>query len=64
MCPVGDVGMSRYLADNKGYVQEVVKPLKERAEPVYVVAGSQAETRVKSNPYKEIRYVKVTRSIR
>ena len=56
--------MSRYLADKKGYVQEVVKPLKERAEPVYVVAGSQAETRVKGNPYKEIRYVKVTRSIR
>lgn len=64
VCPVGDVGMSRYLADKKGYVQEVVKPLKERAEAVYVVAGSQAKTRVKGNPYKEIRYVKVTRSIR
>ena len=64
VCPVGDVGMSRYLADKKGYVQEVVKLLKERAEPVYVVAGSQAEARVKGNTYKEIRYAKVTRSIR
>jgi ferredoxin len=64
VCPVGDVGMSRYLADKKGYVQEVVKPLKERAEPVYVVPGSQAETAVKANPDKEIRYVKVTRAIR
>jgi len=64
VCPVGDVGMSRYLADKKGYVQEVVKPLKERAEPVYVVAGSQAEARVKGNPYKEIRYAKVARSVR
>jgi epoxyqueuosine reductase QueG len=64
VCPVGDVGLSRYLADKKGYIQEVVKPLKERAEPVYVVAGTQAETRVSGNPYKEIRYVKLTRSIR
>jgi epoxyqueuosine reductase QueG len=64
VCPVGNVGTSRYLADKKGYIQEVVKPLKERAEPVYVVAGSQAETRVKGNPQKEIRYVKVKRSIR
>jgi epoxyqueuosine reductase QueG len=64
VCPVGDVGMPRYLADKKGYVQEVVKPLKERAEPVYVVAGSQAENRVKGSPDKEIRYVNVTRSIR
>jgi epoxyqueuosine reductase QueG len=64
VCPVGDVGISRYLADKKGYVQEVVKPLKERAEPVYVVAGSQTETRVKGNLYKEIRYAKVTQSIR
>jgi epoxyqueuosine reductase QueG len=64
VCPVGDVGMSRYLADKKGYIQEVVKPLKKRAEPVYVVAGSPAEARVKGNPYKEIRYVKARRSIR
>jgi epoxyqueuosine reductase QueG len=64
VCPAGAVGLSGYLADKKGYVQDVVKPLKERAEPVYVVAGSQAETRVKGNPQKEIRYVKVKRSIR
>jgi epoxyqueuosine reductase QueG len=63
VCPVGDAGMPRYLADKKGYLQEVVKPLKERAEPVYVAAGSQAETRVKGSPDKEIRYVKGVRSI-
>ena len=64
VCPGGDVGMTRYLADKKGYVQEVVKPLKKRAEPVHVVAGSQAETRVKGNPHKEIRFAEVRRSIR
>jgi ferredoxin len=61
VCPAGTAGISPYLADKKGYVQEVVKPLKERPEPVYVVGGSQTETRVKGNPYKEIRYAKVTR---
>ncbi len=63
VCPAGTAGMSRYLADKKGYVQEVVKPLKERVEPVYVVAGSQAEPRVKSNSRKELRYVEATRPI-
>jgi epoxyqueuosine reductase QueG len=61
VCPVGDVGISRYLANKKGYFQEVVKPLKERTEPVYVVAGSQAENRVKGSPDKEIRYARLTR---
>jgi epoxyqueuosine reductase len=63
VCPAGTYGMSHYLADKKAYVQEVVKPLKERAEPVYVVAGSQGEIRVKGNPNKDNRYVKVRRSI-
>ena len=61
VCPVGDVGISRYLANKKGYVQEIVKPLKERAEPVYVIASSQAEKRVKGNADKEIRYARLTR---
>ncbi|MDD2902715.1 MAG: 4Fe-4S ferredoxin [Syntrophales bacterium] len=63
VCPVGDVGMPRYLADKKGYFQELVKPLKERAEPVYVLPGSQAESRVKSNSHKEIRYAKLARPL-
>ena len=60
VCPAGTAGMSRYLTDKKAYVQQVVTPLKERAELVYIVPGSQAESRVKSNSNKEIRYVKVT----
>jgi epoxyqueuosine reductase QueG len=63
VCPVGDVGKPRYLADKKGYFQELVKPLKERAEPVYVIRGSQAESRVKSNSHKEIRYAKLARPL-
>ncbi len=63
VCPVGDVGIPRYLGDKKGYFQELVKPLKERAEPVYVIRGSQAESRVKSNSHKEIRYAKLARPL-
>jgi epoxyqueuosine reductase QueG len=61
VCPAGDAVTSRYLADKKGYVQQIIKPLKERVEPVYVVAGSQAESRVKSNSQKDIRYAKFAR---
>lgn len=61
VCPAGASDTPRYLADKTAYVQQVVKPLQERAEPVYVVAGSQAEARVQRNAYKEVRYVKVTR---
>jgi epoxyqueuosine reductase QueG len=61
VCPAGTYGMSQYGADKKAYVHQVVKPLKERVEPVYAVAGSQAESRVKSNSVKEIRYAKSAR---
>jgi len=63
VCPAGEAGTSRYLADKKGYVQQIIKPLKERIEPVYVVGGSQAESRVKSNSHKEIRYAKLARPV-
>jgi epoxyqueuosine reductase QueG len=63
VCPAGDAGMSQYAANKKAYVQQVVKPLIERAEPVYVVAGSQAESRVKNNSQKEIRYAKFARPV-
>jgi methylmalonyl-CoA mutase cobalamin-binding subunit len=59
----GAAGMSQYAADKKAYVQQVVKLLIERGESVYVVAGSQAESRVKNNSQKEIRYAKFARPV-
>jgi epoxyqueuosine reductase QueG len=64
VCPAGDCNTPQYSTDKKAYVQQIIKPLKERVEPVYVVADSQAESRVKGNPHKEVRYVKVTRPIK
>jgi epoxyqueuosine reductase QueG len=58
VCPAGNALASQYLTDKKAYVQQIVKPLIQRAEPVYVVAGGPAEARVKRNPQKQIRYAK------
>jgi Fe-S-cluster-containing hydrogenase component 2 len=43
VCPAGEEVIGPYLADKQRHLQEVVKPLQERAEPVYVVPGSDAE---------------------
>ncbi len=43
VCPAGEDVIGRYLQDKQRHLTEVVKPLQERAEPVYVVPGSDAE---------------------
>jgi ferredoxin-NADP reductase/Fe-S-cluster-containing hydrogenase component 2 len=43
VCPAGEDVIGPYLHDRRRHLTEVVRPLQERAEPVYVVAGSDAE---------------------
>jgi ferredoxin-NADP reductase/Fe-S-cluster-containing hydrogenase component 2 len=43
VCPAGEEVIGPYLRDKQRYLNEVVRPLQERAEPVYVIAGSDAE---------------------
>jgi putative sterol carrier protein len=43
VCPAGEDVIGPYLADRKRHLTEVVKPLQEKPETVYVVAGSDAE---------------------
>jgi ferredoxin-NADP reductase/Fe-S-cluster-containing hydrogenase component 2 len=43
VCPAGEDVIGPYLKDKQRHLVEVVKPLQERAEPVYVVPGSDAE---------------------
>ena len=43
VCPAGEDVIGPYLRDKQRHLREVVKPLQERAEPVYVVPGSDAE---------------------
>jgi len=47
VCPAGEDVIGPYLADKKRHLTEVVKPLQEKAETVYVVPGSDAEGHVK-----------------
>jgi ferredoxin/putative sterol carrier protein len=46
VCPAGEDVIGPYLADRKRHLTEVVKPLQEKPETVYVVAGSDAEAHV------------------
>ena len=48
VCPAGADNIGEFLLDRKGYVQRLVKKFREKKETVYVLAGSDAEIRVKS----------------
>ncbi|PSB27252.1 SCP2 sterol-binding domain-containing protein [Stenomitos frigidus] len=57
-CPAGEDVIGPFLANRKEFVQTVVKPLREKLEPIYVVPGSDAETYVtKYFPHKTVRRV-------
>jgi ferredoxin-NADP reductase/Fe-S-cluster-containing hydrogenase component 2 len=43
VCPAGEDVIGPYLQDKQRHLKEVVRPLQERGEPVYVVEGSDAE---------------------
>jgi epoxyqueuosine reductase QueG len=46
VCPAGEDVIGSYIEDKKGYVSSVIKPLKDREEPVYVMSGSEEESAV------------------
>jgi epoxyqueuosine reductase QueG len=57
VCPAGEEVKPVYLGNKKEHVESVLKPLRDRQEPVYVMAESKAESRAKRNPNKEVRVV-------
>jgi len=57
VCPAGEEVKPVYLENKKEHVERVLKPLRDRREPVYVMAGSNAESRARRNPNKEVRVV-------
>ncbi|MGD2271068.1 MAG: SCP2 sterol-binding domain-containing protein [Desulfobacterales bacterium] len=57
VCPAGELPMASYTPDKKAYVKQIVKPLKEKTEPIYVLAGTRAEKTVRGNSNKEARIV-------
>lgn len=53
VCPAGDDVIGPFLGDRPGFLREVVKPLQDKPETVYVVPGSDAEAFVRRRfPHK------------
>jgi len=46
VCPAGEEVIAPFLSDRKQFLEDVVRPLQEKKETVYVLAGSDAEEHV------------------
>src|SRR3954452_23328152 len=58
VCPAGEDVIRPFLADRKTYLKEVVRPLQEKQETIYVTKNSDAEDHVaKRFPHKKIKHV-------
>ncbi len=59
VCPAGDEVIAPFLDDRKTFLANVVKPLQQKQEPVYVVEGTDAEAHVRRRfPHKTVQQVK------
>ncbi|GAB4195184.1 MAG: 4Fe-4S binding protein [Roseiflexaceae bacterium] len=58
VCPAGEDVIGPFLGDRKGFLAEVVRPLQQKVEPVYVVPDSDAEVYARKRfPHKPVRRV-------
>ena len=58
VCPAGEDVIRPYLEDKKAHLKEIVKPLKEKEETVYVLRNSDAADHVaKRFPHKRAKHV-------
>jgi len=58
VCPAGEDVIGPFLTDRKTHLREVVRPLQEKAETIYVTKNSDAEDHVaKRFPHKKIKHV-------
>ncbi|HVP66857.1 MAG TPA: SCP2 sterol-binding domain-containing protein [Anaeromyxobacteraceae bacterium] len=59
VCPAGDDVLDGFVDRRPQHLKEVVRPLTERVEDVYVVPGSDAEAHVQKRfPHKRVRQVR------
>lgn len=59
VCPAGEDVIGPFKADRKGFLNEIVKPLQEKEETIYVVPRSDAEDFVKRRfPHKKVKQVR------
>ena len=58
VCPAGDEVISQFANDKKAFIANVVNPLQQKEETVYVLPGSDAESHVlRAFPHKKIKRV-------
>src|SRR5215217_8197722 len=58
VCPAGEDVIGPFLTDRKAHLKEVVRPLQEKQETIYVTKNSDAEDHVaKRFPHKKIKHV-------
>jgi ferredoxin len=58
VCPAGDDVLAPFLTDRPQYIKDVVRPLQDKEETVYVVPKSDAEEYVARRfPHKQIKHV-------
>jgi NAD-dependent dihydropyrimidine dehydrogenase PreA subunit len=58
VCPAGEDVIGPFLADRKAHLKDVVRPLQEKEETIYVTKNSDAEVSVaKRFPHKKIKHV-------
>jgi ferredoxin len=58
VCPAGEDVIGPFLTDRKAHLQEIVKPLQDKVETIYVVPGSDAEAHAARRfPHKRTKQV-------
>lgn len=58
VCPAGEDVIGPFLADRKAHLKDIVRPLQEKEEIIYVTKNSDAEDHVaKRFPHKRIKHV-------
>lgn len=58
VCPAGEDVLGPYLEDKRGFVERVVRPLRDKRELLFVIPGSDAEAHAtKRFPHKRLRRV-------
>lgn len=58
VCPAGEDVKPVFLENKKEHIESVLRPLRDRQERVYVMAGSKAESKARRNTSKEVMIVK------
>lgn len=58
VCPAGEDVIAPFLNERKAFVKEVVRPLQDKEEKVFVVPNSDGEAHVRKRfPHKSVRHV-------